>query len=203
MVKPLTTTQYFVNATDANGCKKKDTLQVTVLNKVELKWQYRLLGSCTDRPSLFVENETPPAADVTFRFDFGDGTTSEETEVQHEYIEDGFYRLKLTAQNKFCPTEDTAQLPVYTLFVPNVITPESSPGANDQFEIRFGPTLLKPADVGIPIQLTVSNRWGNEVFQSKDYKNDWNGNGLVGGVYYFQVKAGDFATCKSWLHIIK
>lgn len=202
-VKPLNTTQYFVNATDANGCKKKDTLQVTVLNKVELKWQYRLLGSCKDRPSLFVENETPPAADVTFRFDFGDGTTSEESEVQHEYKEDGFYRLKLAAQNKFCPTEETVQLPVYTLFVPNVITPESSPGANDQFEIRFGPSLLKPADVGIPIQLTVSNRWGNEVFQSKDYKNDWNGNGLVGGVYYFQVKVGDLATCKSWLHIIK
>jgi hypothetical protein len=203
VVKPTITTQYFVNATDASGCKKKDTLQVTVLNKVELKWQYRLLSNCTDRPSLFVENQTPPAEGVNFRFDFGDGTTSEETEAQYQYKEDGSYRLKLTAQNKFCPTEEVVQLPVYTMFVPNVITPESSPGANDHFEIRFGPTLLKPADVGIPIQLTVSNRWGNEVFQSKDYKNDWNGNGLVGGVYYFQVKVGDLATCKSWLQIIK
>jgi hypothetical protein len=203
VVKPTSTTQYFVNTTDANGCKKKDTIQVAVLNSVELKWQYRLVGNCVDRPSIVVQNQTPAVEGISFRFDFGDGTILDEAEAQHAYKEDGLYRLKFIALNKFCPTEETVHLPVFTLFIPNVFTPESSPGANDHFEIRLGPTMLNPTDVGIPIQLVVMNRWGNEVFQSNDYKNDWNGSGLTGGVYYFQVKVGDYTTCKNWLHIVR
>jgi hypothetical protein len=203
IVKPITTTQYFVTTTDANGCVKKDTIQVAVLNKIELKWQYRFEGNCIDRPSVIVQNQTPPVDSVTFRFDFGDGTISEETEVEHVYKEDGLYPLKFIAQKKFCPSEETVQLPVYSLFVPNVITPDSSPGYNDHFEVRFGTALLVPANVGIPIQMTVVDRWGKQVFESKDYKNDWNANGITGGMYYVHIKIGDFATCKNWLHILK
>jgi hypothetical protein len=203
IVQPKSTTHYFVTSTDANGCVKKDTIQVVVLNKVDLKWQYRLKGNCIDRPSIIVQNQTPPVDSVIFRFDFGDGTITEETEVEHVYKEDGFYPLKFIAQKKFCPSEETVKLPVYSLFVPNVITPDSSPGYNDNFEVRFGPALLVPANVGIPIQLTVVDRWGKQVFESKDYKNDWNANGITGGMYYIHLTVGDFATCKNWLHILK
>jgi CHU_C Type IX secretion signal domain/PKD domain len=203
IVQPKITTQYFVTATDANGCVKKDTIQVVVLSKVDLKWQYRLEGNCIDRPSIIVQNQTPPADSVTFRFDFGDGTMSAETEVEHVYKEDGLYPLKFIAQKKFCPSEEVVQLPVYSLFVPNVITPESSPGYNDHFEVRFGSTLMVPSNVGIPIQLIVVDRWGNQVFESKDYKNDWNANGITGGMYYVHLTVGDFATCKNWLHVLK
>ncbi len=203
VVQPNATTTYFVNVTDANGCKNKDTVKITVLDKAELKWQYRLDGSCVNRPTIFVQNQSVPKDGFTYFFDFGDGTTSQENELHYDYKKDGTYQLKLIGQNKFCPTEESVVLPVYTLFVPNVITPESSPGANDTFEIRFGPELLLPADVGLPIQLIILNRWGSEVFQSKDYKNDWNGSGLSAGVYFFEVKVGDLSTCRSWIQVIK
>lgn len=203
VVKPETTTQYFVTVTDVHGCVRKDTTQVTVLDSVDLKWQHRFIGNCTDLPSVFVQNLTPPADDLSFHFDFGDGTTSRETEFEHIYEKDGVYSLKFSAEKNFCSFEETIQLPVYRLLVPNVFTPEVSPGYNDNFEIRFGADMIAPADVGLPLQLTVINRWGNEVFESPDYKNDWNANNLDGGIYFIHLKVGDYATCKSWLHIVK
>jgi PKD repeat protein len=203
IVQPISTTQYFVTVTDAHSCVKKDTVEVIVLNSVELKWQHRFEGNCVDRPSIVVQNLTPPATDITFHFDFGDGTTSVETEVEHSYEEDGLYALKLIAENKFCPSEETLQLPVYKLMVPNVFTPDGSPGLNDYFEIGFGTDIIAPADVGIKVQLVVVDRWGKNVFESQDYKNDWNAPGVVGGVYYIHLKVGDLATCKSWLHVVK
>jgi hypothetical protein len=203
VVQPHLTTQYFVTVTDANNCVRKDTVQVIVLDSVDLKWQHHFKGNCTDRPSVFVQNLTPPADDVTFHFDFGDGTTSKETEVEYIYEKDGLYFLKFIAQKKFCFFEEMVQLPVYTLSVPNVFTPDGSPGYNDNFELGFGSDAIPPAHVGVPVHLIVFNRWGKKVFESQDYKNDWNADGLAGGVYYIQLKVGEFATCKSWVHIVK
>lgn len=203
IVTPNVTTSYFVTATDVNGCKKKDTILVTVLAKTDLKWQYRVNSSCLGRPTVFVQNQSAPKENTTYFFDFGDGVTSSETELEHSYKEDGLYTLRFIGKNNFCPTEQSVSLPMYTLFLPNVITPDSSPGANDSFEILFGPPFLKPADAGIPVQLTIFNRWGNEVFQTKDYKNDWNGKDVVSGVYFFQAKVGESVTCKNWVQVIK
>jgi hypothetical protein len=203
VVQPTRTTKYFVTVTDAHACFRKDTVQVTVLDSVDLKWQHHFKGNCTDLPSVFVQNLTSPENDVTFRFDFGDGTTSEETEIEHVYEKNGLYFLKFSARKKFCSFEEIVQLPVYKLSVPNVFTPDGSPGYNDNFEIGFGPDVIAPADVGLPLQLTVVNRWGNKVFESQDYKNDWNALGLEGGVYFIHVKVADFAACKGWVHIVK
>ena len=98
VVQPASTTKYFVTVTDTNNCVRKDTVQVAVVDSVDLKWQQRLEGDCIDRPSVFVQNLTAPADDVTFHFDFGDGTTSEETEVEHIYEKDGTYSLKFIVQ---------------------------------------------------------------------------------------------------------
>ncbi|MBL7857427.1 MAG: PKD domain-containing protein [Cyclobacteriaceae bacterium] len=203
LVRPVRTTQYIVTATDAHGCVGKDTVAVTVLNRVDLKWQHNLLVNCFNRPTVLVQNLTPPVENVIFRFDFGDGTTSSEREIEHIYEEDGTYALTFRAENKFCPTEETLQVPVYKLRVPNVFTPDDSPDFNDYFQIGFGSEIIAPADIGLTVQLMVYDRWGKKVFESSDYKNDWNGNGLAGGIYYIQLKVGDLATCKNWLHIMK
>lgn len=203
VVQPERTTQYFVTVTDSHNCVRKDTIQVTVLDSVDLKWQHQFNGNCTDRPSVFVQNLTPPAEEVTFYFDFGDGTTSSENEIEHLYEQEGMYSLTFRAQKKFCTFEEVIKLPVYALFVPNVVTPEDSPGYNDNFQIGFGPEKLPPAEVGLSVQLMVFDRWGKKVFESPDYKNNWNGHGVVGGVYYINLKLGDVARCKSWLHIMK
>lgn len=204
VVQPTVSTMYFVTVTDAtNSCIRKDTIKVAVLDSVALKWRHRLQSNCIDRPSIYVQNLSDQAEDVTFRFDFGDGTFSPETETDHVYAKDGTYSLRLIAQKKFCSFEESLQLPIYKAMIPNVFTPDVSPDYNDFFEIRLGSDLIAPADVGVKVQLTVVDRWGKEVFQSADYRNDWSGHGLATGVYYMQVNVGDIARCKDWLQIIR
>ncbi len=203
VVSPVTNTEYFVTITDANNCVRKDTLAVRVVNRVDLKWKHQLQGNCFDRPSIFVQNLTPSIDDVFFSFDFGDGTTSAASEFVHHYENDGTYSIVLLAEKEFCLFDETIQVPVYKLFVPNVITPESSPGYNDYFMIGFGENLITPAEAGMKVQLNVFDRWGKEVFSSNDYQNNWNGNGLSTGTYYIYLKAGELSTCKNWLQILR
>lgn len=203
LVQPAGTTQYYVTVTDANNCVRKDTVQVRVVDRIDMKWEHQLIADCKDRPSVAVQNLTPADDGLTFSFDFGDGTTSTENEVEHVYENDGTYSLKFTAQKEFCVSEEIVQLPVYKILIPNVITPDASAGFNDNFQVVFGTDLIPPADIGKTVHLIVVNRLGKIVFESSDYKNNWNGKDLGAGVYFVQLKVGELSTCKGWLQILK
>lgn len=63
--------------------------------------------------------------------------------------------------------------------VPNVITPNAD-GYNDYFVIvgldNYPNTLLQ-----------IFNRWGNKIYESTNYQNDWDGEGHHDGVYYYVI----------------
>jgi len=67
--------------------------------------------------------------------------------------------------------------------IPNVFTPNGD-GKNDVFEI-----------VGIEgfdrVEITVVNRWGNEVYRNNNYQNNWGGQGLNEGTYYYVIITHD------------
>jgi gliding motility-associated-like protein/uncharacterized repeat protein (TIGR01451 family) len=66
------------------------------------------------------------------------------------------------------------------LTIPNVFTPNGD-GVNDTFEIPgLGGFMAN--------ELTVMNRWGSTVYQKKGYHNEWNGEGLNEGTYFYLLK---------------
>ena len=85
------------------------------------------------------------------------------------------------------------------LFIPNVITPNGD-GKNDKFVI-----------VGLGrypnSEISIFNRWDNEVYHSSNYNNDWEGNGLNTGTYYYVLKVhlptGSFDVKKGWVMLLK
>ncbi|ACU62705.1 Ig-like domain-containing protein [Chitinophaga pinensis] len=64
--------------------------------------------------------------------------------------------------------------------VPNLFTPNGD-GKNDFFEIRG---LNQYAEN----ELIIVNRWGNEVYRQKGYQNNWKGDGLNEGTYYYLLR---------------
>ena len=65
------------------------------------------------------------------------------------------------------------------VFVPNVFTPQGDT-FNQYFEIT-NIELYKNS------RLTIVDRWGKVVFHATGYKSDWDGDGLVTGVYYYEL----------------
>lgn len=79
------------------------------------------------------------------------------------------------------------------LFIPNVFTPNGDT-YNDLFEIGIY-IDDENKDYELPLndyyrssKLVVFNRWGNVVYESDDYQNDWDGGKLADGVYYYVLK---------------
>ncbi|MBB2147279.1 Ig-like domain-containing protein, partial [Pedobacter gandavensis] len=82
------------------------------------------------------------------------------------------------------------------LEIPNTFTPNGD-GKNDTFQIigREGYDN---------IDLSVFNRWGDQVYKNNNYKDDWDGSGLNNGTYFYVLKlnkAGTITTRKSWILI--
>jgi gliding motility-associated-like protein len=73
-----------------------------------------------------------------------------------------------TVSNGVCPQKsDTVQILLRDILIPSGFSPNGD-GSNDLFFIRG---ISKYND----IKLQVFNRWGNQVYSSSDYKNDWDG----------------------------
>ena len=203
IVQPEESTRYFVMITDSNGCKRKDTVDIEVIPSIDVQMEYNLVTDCFSRPQVFLKNNTVQKADENYLLDFGDGFTSDLPELLHTYQEDGTYTVKVLGVKEFCMYEKQVTLPVYTILVPNIITPEVTAGQNDRFTIQYGAKDSTPADAGLKVGLTIHNRWGTKVFESADYQYDWTAKDLDTGIYYYSVTIGDQAICKSWVHVVK
>lgn len=80
-------------------------------------------------------------------------------------------------------------------FVPNIFTPNSD-GLNDRFVVGNIENRKW--------KLEVYNRWGNLVYLSEDYQNNWNGEGLTTGMYYYKLSTPSLKKVfKGWLQILK
>ena len=81
---------------------------------------------------------------------------------------------------------------------PNVITPNSD-GINDLFEIENLPENT---------ELIILNRWGNVVFSTTNYQNNWDGknalgNELVDGVYTYKFTTKTGRSGHGFVHLIR
>ncbi len=108
---------------------------------------------------------TPPIPDNTNYF-------------TQQYISPGDHTLSLSIDNG---CKDVVKLVSNdcTLEIPNVITPNGD-GKNEKFFVvgleHFPNSILM-----------IYNRWGGKVYESNNYTNDWNGDNLTDGVYFYHL----------------
>ncbi|OKL40909.1 hypothetical protein A3841_13795 [Pontibacter flavimaris] len=93
--------------------------------------------------------------------------------------------ISVVASNGGCADEPVYYTPDATfanseLHFPNVFSPNSD-GTHDLWEIR---NLTNYPDN----EVTIINRWGNQVYHSKSYKNNWSGDNLSEGTYFYVVR---------------
>ena len=108
------------------------------------------------------------------------------------------YRVKAIARGStFVSWSNAADLSFsHELSPPNILTPNGD-GQNDVFVIRL--LELYPDN-----QLSIYNRWGQQVMQTEGYQNNWGAANLAGGTYFYKLllkKTGKRLT--GWVEVVR
>jgi len=82
------------------------------------------------------------------------------------------------------------------VFIPNIFTPNND-NFNDNFYVRNLPLSGS--------KLSITNRWGKEVFSSGNYnpENLWDGGGSPDGVYFYRLQISGGKTFTGWVEIVR
>ncbi len=187
---PNTNTSFILSINN-NGCITADTVNVGVREKIvasidmpnygQVPWTVKL-GNLSTGASAYTWDITG----------FSSTTLKEPTLI---FKEENYYSIILKASNDLgCFDHDSITIKTYQLFIPNLITPNGD-NKNDSFEIT---------GLGDLIRVEIFNQWGDKVYKKSNYRNEWNGEGLSDGVYYYIIT--DFIGTqdyKGWVQIIR
>jgi hypothetical protein len=128
-------------------------------------------------------------------WEFGDGTQSTELSPTHTYATAGTYQPRVRVRYNFDRCETSAALPVVEVKernIPNIITPN---GDNLNQTFKLGP--------GCAPRLQVFTRWGQNVFESAAYHDEWSADGQPAGVYYYLLTYPDGQRVKGWVEVVR
>ncbi|WP_339870323.1 isopeptide-forming domain-containing fimbrial protein, partial [uncultured Algoriphagus sp.] len=92
----------------------------------------------------------------------------------------------VSADEELEPTDntDTVSHEQIEFEIPNVFTPNGD-GINDAWVIKGLQEFFQQNE------LLIVNRWGVEVYRMDNYQNDWDGDNLNGGTYFYQFQLTD------------
>lgn len=149
----------------------REPSQNTVFVNVPIQFTDTSVPATTDPIDTWDWNFTPPSQDFT---DQNPLIAFPDTGVQ-------YITLIVTSELGCIDTTTSFVYIVDDPFVPNAISPDGD-GINDYLKIPF----LS----GFPgNKVVIYNRWGKKVYEGDDYKNDWNGDDLPAGTYFYVVNA--------------
>lgn len=178
-----------LDATTPEGCKKTHTIPQFIKSYpqpvAEFSWN-PMIGVIQDPQITFTNLTTPVNTVFTYDWTFGTDGISTDKDPVHIFSGLGEYEIQLAVKSdKGCidTVKHTVKIINDILEFPNIITPNGD-GKNDFFVIKG---LL---DGGYPdTELAIYNRWGKKVYSRINYQNDFGGDDLADGVYFFIFKA--------------
>jgi gliding motility-associated-like protein len=191
LANPSKTTIYTLTVLDTFGCEVSKRVKLTVID-VKPDINFSNVSDCTGKLAAELQNNT---IGVNYNWIFGDGTEEANGRnlVTHEYAKPGTYTVYLNASKEACSFSDSITFTLEKVFLPNLVTPNSD-GKNDVYEIKGKSKNW---------QFEVYNRWGDLVYKSEDYNNDWFGEKLNDGVYYYLIISPNDVKCKGWVQLLR
>ncbi len=176
-----------VKVASVNDCNSSDatTLAVAVNQLPVISRIIDRTVACSDIATYELESDSPAS---TFTWELPAGweiLSGQGTSVITVMQGNAKGEVKVSADNGQCQSEPVVMLSDPSqreadLKVPNVFTPNND-GENDTWVI--GNLSNYPDN-----EVTIVNRWGNEVYKSKAYQNNWNGDRLAEGTYYYLMR---------------
>lgn len=203
---------YTIKVIDSYGCTQRDTFWTKAYSNASVEIKYDPSDTIyvqNPRITLAYDDLTADSIVITsLSWDFDDGTEPSSLEAPfhlYDVQHDTTFYISLTVFNdQGCDTTFHGEvniLPV-KLQVPNVFTPNGD-NTNQEFVIIMdenpngeeGTKSLGASKDKRPVneyyessRLIIFNRWGKVVYESTNYQNDWDGDNLSVGVYYYVLE---------------
>lgn len=189
---PQTTTTYKVIISNGKeNCQVEREATIEVFPEIVFDITYDFQYECGAYPRLVINNQSTGASE--YRWDWEGNTFSTEL-APLPYLPNraGEQTLVVEGNNLKCRSTESFQIDIPEIVIPpNVITPNDD-GKNDTFQLTGAQGWL----------LQLYDRWGRLVYESKDYQNDWAGEGNSGETFYYVLVAPDGTVCKGWVQLL-
>jgi gliding motility-associated-like protein len=166
------TGQYIVNVIviSPNGCKASAdaSVVITIYPTAVAGFTANPERATIINPVIsFTDNSTET---TQWRWDFGDGGTSNSENPSHTYNAVGGYKVELFTNNSYGCADSIADsvfiMPDFRIFIPNAFTPDGD-DLNDYFTAK---------GIGIEqFNMMIFDRWGNLIYTTEDINRGWNG----------------------------
>jgi len=171
--------KYWVRVQVAGGnCSTTDTFEVTVLPKPLVH-----LGSdrniCTgDKVTLNLKN-----VDDRFKIQWTPVQAGNSGQYMFSQDKPGLYKIRVEVTGcQLHSDEITIQVSDCSIIIPNIFTPNGD-GRNDRF-------IVSGAESYDHNRLVITDRNGVVVYESNDYRNDWDGGEQPNGTYFYLFYPG-------------
>lgn len=170
----------------SNGCSDSAQQEIQVYPKPTADFSATPQITTLSSPVTFT-NQSSGA--TNWQWSFGDGHHSQEENPVYRYTATGKYPVTLSVVNEH-QCRDSAEILITLLedfVIPNVFTPDGD-GINDVLTISLDTSFF------LGFELIIINRWGEEVFHTKNPLEGWdgtsNGNPVAEGVYFYTLQFG-------------
>lgn len=153
-------------------------------------FEYRPNKITIENPTVSFINQSTPN-NIHSTWSFGDGGSSNDHSPIYTYNTVGEYVVILTVADDF-GCYDTASVILKVVDIPTIYIPNAFSPDGDSKNPTFGP---KGANLNIEnYQIIIYSRWGDVVFETKDFYTQWNGakynagEVLPHGIYVYRMK---------------
>ena len=186
---------YKVVVTDGNGCIDSAETSISLNDVPTADFSYSSTPSCAGFEVQFSDSSL---LTDTYKWEFGDGSTSNEMNPYHIFNFGTNVSTVLTVGNNgICFDEARVSFEweniseFLDVFSPNIITPNND-GVNDCFKVTVPKEFIECT------HYEIYNRWGMKVYDTKGFKNNfcgfnaYNNKEVSSGTYFYTIEIGDY-----------
>ncbi len=188
-VFPQNTTDFRVRIFGPNDCFVDRTLRVVVKTELETDLEFSPRYVCGALPTVLVRDRLNKAG--KYRVQVSDGRVFDRLPDVLTFAKSGSYTLTVVATDGNCSDTKTIDLTMESFLPYNVFTPNGD-GVNETFYVSSQPVALR-----------IFNRWGQKIYESQAYQNDWTGQSFDDTVFYYEIQLPDGQTCKGWVTVLR
>jgi gliding motility-associated-like protein len=169
-----------LTVTTLKGCTESYTVNNLITVHAQPIAQFAATPEIAPLNGAFISFTDLSNAGSLWNWDFGDGNTASTQHPTHQYFDVGYFTVCMTvATPQGCMDSICHDVLIIndSLVFPNVFTPNND-GVNDFF-------VIKNLESYLSNRIAIYNRWGKKIYEKNDYMNDWDGEGVSDGTYFY------------------